>query len=1100
MSQTNRKALTTAWAAGALLMSVRFGAFAQQAAPIPFDLAGVRPQTSSLGGQSLSYVDKNGAAKEATAPCLETLRGNGTRAGYMLSHGGVVPASVRVSVGARSLRSGVDYGLDYASGMLVFTEPVRRFDTVTVSYYYVQTGDASRSLVPGSGMALNFRGASLNFGYGVSSFNGLDFNSYGLALSSKVGNGGALKGLVYFSTPSASNNNVQGRTDATRAANTRRNAQQAKSDHLITQDLNTRVGSATVRATYQDVGAAFGGFQAMRQANAGNAEVLQQIGVLEKERGVRRLGFGTSLGLNASSKLGFDWDRTSDAGGDISRQALSFNSKGLSLSYTDLNIATGFKAFQSLRESSAAQWARERGLRRTDLALNMTPGKDSSLGFGQTTLRDASGALSRQAITLAGKSLGFSYSRRSVDSAFGRLNDLSDAEKNELALEIRKQFNPKATAGEITPQERQQLAGETGIERSRMAFNTAVGRQASLSLGQFSVSDGAGSIRRSTLALSGRGFQLSYLDQSIAGTFGRLGSLSQFERGHYGNELGIRRTALDMTMALGKNAAIGFTSSALRDDAGGMSRQSLSYTGKGVNARLNIASTDASFARARDLAGLNDADRNAIEAERGYRRMDFSADFNATKGLSLTTYTYNALNAADGISLNRYRHFAQWAPGKASQMTFLTEGQSSATHGAVGNRTDHTLITLNHQMPRGMKLSMFNDVVRTGAGDQRNSVTTNYARFETDRSKANNLMAETKRVQSSTGTFENTTQFDLNLRPSRALGLNLNHLTIDRGSQPSATTSTLAMNWQMSKKLSFAGSYGFTRTNNGADAMAKSFALTGELMRNLNLTGTYSEAGVIGQPLRAASDISIGNAKPFSFLGLTNATMAFKYTSLNEKGRQVSEGVSGLLRARVGKNEMAFEYGGSLDPKNNSAVSRSIAFVSDRNAKLPIHFDLLYKARNVNRGDVELIRRYNLSFNMDKLTQIAYSYTSLPEGQGGQLQPLVTSSFSLKRALGAAASFALDYSTNRDNGKGTLVRKLGAMFQSKLDKLAAVQVGYSVDISNLNGRDTNAHTVSLNFDRRVSADNVVAFGAAYTMNQNGQADDVRGTVEFKTRF
>lgn len=1099
MKKQHRK-LAIATVAGALLMSVRFSAFAQQAAPIPLDLSGGRPQATSFGGQELSYIAKDGSAKQATQPSLETLRGNGTRAGYMLTHGGIVPASVRVSVGARSLRSGVDYGLDYASGMLAFTEPVRRFDTVTVSYDYVKAVDGSRSLVPAAGMAMNFRGTALNFGYGVSSFNGLDFNSYGLAMTSKVGGGGSLKGLMYFSTPSASNENVQGRTDATRAANTKRDTKQASNGHLLTQELNTKVGAATVRATYQDVGRSFGGFQAMRQANSGNAEVLQQINILEKERGIRRLGFGSSIALGGSDKLGFDWDRTSDGSGDIAKQELTLNVKGLALNYRDLDIARDFTGFKNLREAAAGQWAREKGLRRTDMSLALAPGKGNSLGFGQSTLRDASGALTRQSIALGGKSFGFTYSRRSTDGSFARINDLADAEKNELALEIRRQFNPNAAVGEVTQKDRQQLAGETGIDRTRMGFNAALGKNGALAIGQFGVSDGAGSIRRNTLALTGQAFKLSYLDQSIDSSFSRLGNLSEFERSQYGNELGVRRTALDLSMALNKTSSLAYSQSAVRDDAGSMTTQSVSYAGKGVNARLNLASTDASFTRARDLAGLNDAQRKGIEAERGFRRMDFAADLAAIKGLKLTTYTYNATNAADAVSINRYRHAGEWAPGKATKINFLTEGQSAASQGVTSNGTDHTAVALDHQLGKGMKLNLLNDTVKTVAGDQRSMVTTNYAHFETDRSKANNLMAETRRVSSSSGSFENTTQVDLNMRASKAMSLRLNHLAVDRGSDPSAATNTLAMAWQLSKQVKFTGSYALTQTNNGADATARSFSLGGELIRNLNLTGSYTEAGVRGQPMRSASDISIANAKPFSFLGLSNATMAFKYTALNDKGAKVSQAVSGVLNASVGKNLLAFEYGGSLDPKHNSAVSRSVSFVSDRNEKLPIHFDVLYKARNINRGDLQLTRRYNLAFHVDKLTDITYTYNSLNEVQPGNLQPLVASSFALKRSLGAAASFALDYTTNRDLAKGTQVRKLGALFQTKMNQLSAVQVGYSVDISNLNGANTNAHTVSLNFDRRVDTNNVVALGAAYTMNRNGQTDDVRGTVEFKTRF
>jgi hypothetical protein len=1081
-------------------MSVRFSAFGQAPAPVPLDLTGKLERPSAYAGQNLTYVDKNGVANRASKPFLETLRGNGTRAGYMLSHGGIVPASVRVSVGARSLRANSEFGLDYNSGMLVFQEPVRRFETVTISYEYVEGLDGSRSVAQSSGMAMKFRGTTMNFGVGMSSFNGLDFNSYGLSMASKVGSKADLKGFLYFSTPASSNGNVVGRTDATRAANTKRDERNAKSGSLITQNLSAKVGSATVRATYQDVGRSFGGFQAMRQSNAGNADLINEINMLEKERGIRRLGFGTSLSLGAKNTAGVDWDRVSDGQGDITRQGVSLNLKGMAFQYSDMQIGKSFAGFNNLREGQAAQWARERGLRRTAMSLGLTPGKDSALGFGQTTLRDGSGTSTRQTVSYNNKAMGLTYSRRSTDRSFGRLNDLSDAEKSDLALEIRRQFNPNAAAGEVTQNDRQQIAVDAGLDRARLSFNTALGKQTALTLGQFSVSDGSGQIKRNTLALNGKGFSLTYLDQSIDAGFTRLGNLGEFERSQYGNERGIRRAALGLTMSLGRASSLAYSQSSYGDDAGRMSRQSIAYTGKGINARLNLASTDQSFARARDLAGMGDPERNAIEQERGFKRMDFSADVTALKGLTLNTYVYNANNSATTEARNRFRHFALWTPSKSSRVSFLNEGASVGRGGSVANGTNHTLVTFDHLLARGAKLSMFNDTVRSINGGSTGSVVTNFAHFETDRSKANNLMAETRRVQMSDGRFDNTTQVDANYRAGKNLTLRLNHLSQDRGSEPSATTNSVQMNMQLGKKMAFSGSYALTQTNNNANGVAKSFTLGGELTRNLNFAGTYSEIAVNGRNRRAASDIAISNAKPFSLLGLKDATMSFKYVALNDQGRKQTEAVAGSFQAKLGSNLVALEYGGSLDPKNNSAVSRSFSFISDRNAKLPLHFDVLYKARNLAGGGVQLVRKYNVALRMDKATDLTYAYSSLPEDGAAKMQPLVSSAFSLKRNFNADTNFALNYTTNKDMAKRTSVRKLGAALQTKIAKLTAVQVGYSVDMNNLNGRDTNAHTVSMSFDRRINADNVIAFGAAYTIDMTGAANDVQGTVEFKTRF
>lgn len=1079
-----------------LMMGVRVAAFGQFGLNSGSDFG-----SGSVTVQQLSYVDKKGNVTQPTKSAYEAIRGNGTRAGYMLSHGGVVPGTVRVSVGARILRANTDFYLDYASGMLVFAEAVRTFDSVSCSYSYVDGYDASRGVSGLPGMALNFKGTALNLAYGVSASNGANYNTYGLSMNSSVAKGASLKGLLYFSSAASSNGNIIARTSANQAGPTRAAATKASNDRLIDQALTVNSGKASFRASYQDVGASFSGFQTMRQSLTGNADALSQIANLEKERGIKRMGFGAGLAVGKQGNLTADWGRVNDGSGTINQQTLALTSGALNLSYSAQQIGTGFSAFKNLRDAQAGQWAREKGISRSDLTMGFAPGKGSALSFNRQTIGDTAGAITRTGFGYTGKTMGFAFSSRQADQNFRRIGDLSDADKTALALDIRKQFNANATAGEVTQRDKEQIGLDAGLDRSRMSFNTALGKDSKAAFNQFRISDSAGDIQRRTMSLSGKGFTVDYLSQSIGSTFGRLGAMSDFERSQFGNEVGITRSHLAIGLAVSKTSSLAFTNSSATDAVGNMAKQSLTYTAKGLDFRMNTATVSKSFARANDLAGLQAPERQQIEAERGFKRTDYTLGFTGIKGLTLNSYVYSARNAADDLTRGVYRHALALTPDKASRITYLTEGNTNTSAGVISNGTRHSLITMDRSLGKGMRFSVSQDTVSTIAnGLKASNVTNTFSHFETDRSKAANLMAEMRQIKSADGTFENTTLLDANFRAGKTMTFNLNHLAIDRGTRSSATTDMLRMNWQMSKTMAFAGQFGQTRTNDGNDASTKGISLSGPVGKMLALTGSYLETSVLGKNVRSVSDITMSSTKSFSFLGMSNANASLRFASTFDQHKTQTQTVGGKLQGMVGKNQLAFEYGGALAQNGTGGISRAISFVSDRNDKLPFHFDMMYKARNVNKGNVQLVRKYNFGYNMDKLTQMTYTYSSLPEDGAGNMVQTRNSVFSLKRTLSRSFNLALDYTTGRNIANGQGSRKLGANLTGRLSKVASLTAGYSVDINNINGANTNAHTFSLGLDRRIDADHVLAMTTSYTVNANGTANAAAANVEFRARF
>lgn len=1071
-----------------------------------------RDSTGSIYGateQKLTYVDKNGNATVAGKSAYEYLRGNGTRAGYVLSHGGLIPNSVSVHVGARSMKQGIDYYLDPLNGTLYFAEAVRNFDSVSVSYRYVEGQDANRSSVGAPGLTLDFGNTSLNFGFGISSgAGGLDFNSYGLALNSKIGSGGSLSGLYYYSTPSENNRNHLSDTRATLTGTApKKNFAEAKSDHLISQAITLSSGNASFHASFQDIGKSFNGFQAMKLSNAKNADVMAQIAGMEKEKGIQRLGFGAGLKLAKSDNLSLDWNRIGDGGGDIIQQSLGFQNKQFNVKYSQQAISEKFARFADLREADKAQWVREKGVKRNDLSLGFNGGKGTLLNFSQNSISDKSGSVTSQALGFSSKGLNIAWSDRSTNAKFARLNDLSDADKTALALDIHRQFNANAAAAEVTAKDKEQIKLDAGLKRQRFTLSGLLSKQTNFAFNQFSINDGKGAISRSTLNFAGKGFTFNYLDQTIGDSYSRLATMSDFEKLQFGNERGIHRQSAGLSLALSKTSSLNFSDLSLGDKNGSMSRQSLTYQAKNLDVKFNLADTAKTFARANDLAGLTPPEKAAIEAERGYKRMDFAANLTnikQIKGLTLSTYVYDAHNAGEDLDKSIFRHNAIWQANKATKLTWLSEGNDFAKNGKVQTGSAHDLMTFDEIFKRkagDWKLNFYRDTLTTTtAGVQAPTISTDFLHFETDRTKPQNLLAETKRVDYGNSKFENTTQLDFNERINKSASIHFNKLVIDRGKDPSTDTDLLTWNWQTTKLLNFTGSYATTATNNNTDVVAKTLAVTGALNKATNLTGSITEVNQKGKPVQAISSLAMSSAKPTQIGPLKNVAWSLTYAGNHNQMKQQTENVAGKLAALVGKHQIGMEYAGSLVQNGTSNVARCLTFVSDRSDKLPIHIDMMYKARNINRGNLQLVRKYNADCRMGKGTKINYTFSSLPEDAAGNMQPTKNSVVTLQHAVSKTMTIAVNYTENQLLAQKSDISHVGGLLQGKIDPQTAVEAGYTVDVNDLAGKRTDSHTLRLGYDHQIDAEHSLTLSTTYTMYIGPTPDALMTNLEFKTRF
>ena len=409
--------------AGLLLISLTRG-FAQEIGLTREDQAGywrslAATQTKSFGPQ------------ERGVPGSDSIKGNGTRAGYTASHGGIVPNSDIVTVDGRLLARNRDYYFDSTSGMLAFAEPVRISQFIRVTYRYSPEKDKERSTLGAPAMALNLGPNSrlgLTFAQQVTTGK-FDLLTYGLNLKTTLGAKSSMTNMMYVSSARDS-----GRVTLNLAggSGTKAPAPRPKTDSLFLHNSSIQSGKVSINLDFQDVGKDFSGFSTLRQEKAAADDVLAR---LEKEKGIRRLGIRTDYGLGQGIATGMSWGRISDAGGEVSRQSFSFGDSRSKVTAEFREISAGFKSLGILTPGEQQTFAKEIGMRRMNLAgdFKLSPELSLKTSFSQVRAKDS--GFSKYGLALAGKQFSLNANFQDIDPTFNRINDLADADKKTMLAE-----------------------------------------------------------------------------------------------------------------------------------------------------------------------------------------------------------------------------------------------------------------------------------------------------------------------------------------------------------------------------------------------------------------------------------------------------------------------------------------------------------------------------------------------------------------------------------------------------------------------------------------------------------------------------------------
>ena len=962
---------------------------------------------NSLAGTFNTTVEPSKSQPAATAAedigtcASEILPGNGTRAGYMLGHGGVISGSEWVDIGTHHGTRNTDYVIDYASGTLFFTEPVSQMESVRVDYRYsaksatAERGPGAPGLVAlkfgqnlQTSMLYAYRTADSSQGFGAQ-----DILTYGMNTITKLGGLSSLSGMFYVASPQKASRitvDNMGQPAKGKAAKVRK-------DRLIVQDADLNAGKVRLKLGYQDVGQDFAGFASMRDSKAAPTDVLNQ---LEKEKGIKRMSIVGGSPSGNDEGLSFAMSRVADKNDDIVSRSLGYRSDSFRFTFSARDVGKGFARFKDIREADRAQLAAESGMRRQSIGMQFRTGlagdkKPAWSGISITQLSGSSGSMSYESADVDLGRVRLQADVRSMDSSFNKLGALTDEERARMALMARRQFDPTAPASQVTAEDKAQIANEQGLDRSTCVVTvdgTAVDTWLSLS----SVDSSLGGLSRKAVGLVSSRFGIHLSTQTIGGAFGKLGVLQPVERAHFGNEFGMTRTEIGGRVKIAGSDVAVDSASVVDNKGAGVFRETLSFKNPRLSIRANLQDIDPRFSRILDLS---DPDKKTLQQELGFSRSDYTITCQATKSLLIDSYLYDSTNITAGQTRGQSRHKIAYTPTHGPKVNLLRDGFSYISESGNLASYFHQEIKLDQtfDMLGGLAFKGRSDTYTDQDGLKDPKTTTiSENHVESDPKARTSFTADLVNIDYGLGRFENTQAVNVKTAAVRSVSLLGGFATTARDSGKSEANGKFGFEWAVRKGLKM--TLNMANRNGGPQGgqQSSSFSLTGPLAKR--------------------------------FLFLKDVVIASGTSETALRGKQTVCDNAFKLDAGLAGGKLTFDNTDKLNPKNGIYfTSRIFQYESNKDPKKRMHLTVFRQNLTTPLGARAAKRNYSVDLKPARDMNLTFSSYLGKDGPNGTVNPVGGTVVKLSRLLGST-TFAADYTADSNTETFRRARVFGFGF------------------------------------------------------------------------
>ena len=981
----------------------------------------------------------------------EILSGNGTRAGYVLGHTNVIENSESIFVGVKHAKKNLDYSIDYSSGSIYFVSPVNQFDNVRVDYKYnLNLTDGQNVAVP-SAIPLRFGNStsnmSLSFGYKVAGAPGNNFASdimtYGVNSQTSLGSSSTLDSLLFISTPQETNRLTM---NGNAFKNNKDTGIKAQKDRLNVQNADIGLGNIRVKLGMQDIGENFAGFSSMRESKSTATDVLN---MLEKEKGIKRTGFGIDMAAGKSSGLNLATSSIKDKKGNISYMTAGYSSSNIKLNYKSREIDKLFNRFADLREVDKAQMAAEAGVKRNEIGFQFKSGTDNNKtdkwnSVSNTSLEDINGSLERKSADVEIGNLKIQVDTQDMSKGFNNMLALNDDERTRIAYISKSMFNPDSKPSDVSAQDKTDINNQAGLDRSNYIFQFG-GKGLKTSILLSNIESAKGDLSRKSFIVEGKLLKFYYNQNSIDLGFNRIQSLQSIEKLHFANENGMTRTEMGASFTISKND-LQMNSSIVTDNQNAkLSRRAFKYKSDKYKFDANFLNIDPDFKRIEDIS---DTDKAILNKEKGFNRSDYHLNLQATKLLNIDSYVYTSSSSLAGQTRNQDKNSFVYATPQGMKITALMDDYDYSSEKGNLSTYSRRLLTYDNKFKLlgGTLLQIVNDTNTTQelSNDPIDAVTT-LTHVESNINGGTSVSLNTTDITYGDTNVEKTNALGVKSKLNSKLALTSTYSTTERDNKKTENSAMFGFDWAINKELKM--SLNASNRLNGPNGT--------QIDRKFQLNGLLSKRLLI------FDNVMIGSAIDTSGLNgiQSRCNNSFK----------LQTGILGA-KALIDNSDKRNEQNGIY------YASRILNFetpASNKNIKMN------YFRQDLKNPDGKPAKRrnYGLDLKLFSDTNLIYISKLGKDGQNGIVLPVGSTVFKLSSLLKAVGTVSIDYTVDVNNTALTSARTIGLGISGKMPQDILYELYYGFTEYKENEYQEHQNIYRIKFDKKIDSSHLVSFSA-----------------------
>lgn len=854
------------------------------------------------------------------------------------------------------------------------------------------------------------------------------------------------------------------------------------SDHGIEwRNYGIKTGGLQLNYNSQTVDKSFSRFQDLAE---GDREQLR------REAGMQRQSMSAIFNQKAS-KVTFQLSQISDNNDkDIVRRTLDLDTTGFKLWMGDQNIEQGFSRMGSLLGNEQALYTREIGLHRQWMGIETgLLGKNTLLRYEERFLDSETGGFKSSDIAFKAKGWSLEHTVRDVDSGFGNMGSLQDAEKVEHAQAVANMYDSNKSI-RLRPEDINGFLGGRGIGRELTRFSAEPFKGWKFTADSLELHGQKDKASVETAALQGNTFNASYRKQNLGQQFNELATLMPLERERLGMIYGLGRTDLNLAFNLSKKQNLTYSQmTAETPESGGASRTSIHYSDPKLDVSVNARNVDQEFSNVNQLV---DPEKDLLKTLQGFKQRDSRVIWQLTPGFKLDSFTYEADNefTDETRAYNNLR--MDWALDKNTKLSFVNN--SIKSEDPLKTLFESALQQVAFSKNFG-KMGAFTYLHETqdynGTQASAPDFDKHYFAYEAKLNSKTSLRTEQTRTRFDNGDKEDVNTNVVSTAISKNAGVSVTDTRIDReGDDRDETKRQYGFYFDLPNGMRI--SYGYNRQLNGNNgALQSSLNVTPGQIGGIGVDqGFYNVNGVDNQFTNATSNFQISTKKPLSLGMLRNFQISAGSDTQSQRSNWLRENKRIAFSFNIGSMAFGYSYLGQMHQSGYRGIDRAFSFKTDQNENRFLRATVDYKIRTLPWGENVMIRNFGIFLKPAKNLTLSNVVSTNPEDRGNP--NVILGSVATKRQDN---QWKLDWTRDKNftlsgqwleqrNISEALVRHAGLNLTLFKGTGSPLQLYYGIRQNGWNTDRKTSEEFSIRFDQKPGINQVFSFYLGNVSYQN----------------